>query len=115
MPVTMPDPEAARSMLAAAPSRPQSRSAERDKLASHAPCRLRAGKTMAACEDSRTQIVRFWAFSSCASNQASLSARGRWIAFSVVGGRMAVMDAGVHLPLIDFSGGGFSYRRLAET
>ena len=25
------------------------------------------------------------------------------------------MDAGVHLPLIDFSGGGFSYRRLAET
>jgi len=28
---------------------------------------------------------------------------------------MAVMDAGVHLPLIDFSGGGFSYRRLAET
>ena len=28
---------------------------------------------------------------------------------------MAIMDAGVHLPLIDFSGGGFSYRRLAET
>jgi alkanesulfonate monooxygenase SsuD/methylene tetrahydromethanopterin reductase-like flavin-dependent oxidoreductase (luciferase family) len=28
---------------------------------------------------------------------------------------MAVMDAGVHLPLIDFGGGGFSYRRLAET
>ena len=25
------------------------------------------------------------------------------------------MDAGVHLPLIDFGGGGFSYRRLAET
>ena len=25
------------------------------------------------------------------------------------------MDAGVHLPLIDFSGGGFSYRRAAET
>jgi len=25
------------------------------------------------------------------------------------------MDAGVHLPLIDFSGEGFSYRRLAET
>ena len=24
------------------------------------------------------------------------------------------MDAGVHLPLIDFGGGGFSYRRLAE-
>src|ERR1700691_2458916 len=30
-------------------------------------------------------------------------------------GRMAVMDAGVHLPLIDFDGEGFSYRRLAET
>ena len=30
-------------------------------------------------------------------------------------GRMAVMDAGVHLPLIDFGGEGFSYRRLAET
>jgi alkanesulfonate monooxygenase SsuD/methylene tetrahydromethanopterin reductase-like flavin-dependent oxidoreductase (luciferase family) len=28
---------------------------------------------------------------------------------------MAVMDAGVHLPLIDFGGEGFSYRRLAET
>jgi alkanesulfonate monooxygenase SsuD/methylene tetrahydromethanopterin reductase-like flavin-dependent oxidoreductase (luciferase family) len=28
---------------------------------------------------------------------------------------MAVMDAGVHLPLIDFSGEGFSYRRLTET
>jgi hypothetical protein len=28
-------------------------------------------------------------------------------------GRMAFMDAGVHLPLIDFGGGGFSYRRLA--
>jgi alkanesulfonate monooxygenase SsuD/methylene tetrahydromethanopterin reductase-like flavin-dependent oxidoreductase (luciferase family) len=28
---------------------------------------------------------------------------------------MAVMDAGVHLPLIDFGGGGFSYSRLAET
>jgi alkanesulfonate monooxygenase SsuD/methylene tetrahydromethanopterin reductase-like flavin-dependent oxidoreductase (luciferase family) len=28
---------------------------------------------------------------------------------------MAVMDAGVHLPLIDFGGGGFSCRRLAET
>ena len=28
---------------------------------------------------------------------------------------MAAMDAGVHLPLIDFSGEGFSYRRLAET
>lgn len=27
---------------------------------------------------------------------------------------MAVMDAGVHLPLIDFGGEGFSYRRLAE-
>jgi len=26
-----------------------------------------------------------------------------------------VMDAGVHLPLIDFGGEGFSYRRLAET
>ena len=26
-----------------------------------------------------------------------------------------VMDAGIHLPLIDFGGGGFSYRRLAET
>ena len=25
------------------------------------------------------------------------------------------MDAGVHLPLIDFGGEGFSYRRLAET
>ena len=25
------------------------------------------------------------------------------------------MDAGVHLPLIDFSGEGFTYRRLAET
>ena len=25
------------------------------------------------------------------------------------------MDAGVHLPLIDFGGGGFSCRRLAET
>src|SRR5580700_11426641 len=43
------------------------------------------------------------------------SARGRWIACGGAGGRMAVMDAGVHLPLIDFSGGGFSYRRLAET
>src|SRR6202453_4128472 len=31
------------------------------------------------------------------------------------GGRMAVMDAGVHLPLIDFGGEGFSYRRLTET
>ncbi|MGH3287771.1 MAG: LLM class flavin-dependent oxidoreductase, partial [Streptosporangiaceae bacterium] len=28
---------------------------------------------------------------------------------------MAVMDAGVHLPLIDFDGEGLSYRRLAET
>jgi alkanesulfonate monooxygenase SsuD/methylene tetrahydromethanopterin reductase-like flavin-dependent oxidoreductase (luciferase family) len=28
---------------------------------------------------------------------------------------MAVMDAGVHLPLIDFGGEGFSYRRLTET
>jgi len=28
---------------------------------------------------------------------------------------MAVMDAGIHLPLIDFSGEGFTYRRLAET
>jgi alkanesulfonate monooxygenase SsuD/methylene tetrahydromethanopterin reductase-like flavin-dependent oxidoreductase (luciferase family) len=27
----------------------------------------------------------------------------------------AVMDAGVHLPLIDFGGEGFSHRRLAET
>ena len=25
------------------------------------------------------------------------------------------MDAGLHLPLIDFGGEGFSYRRLAET
>ena len=25
------------------------------------------------------------------------------------------MDAGIHLPLIDFGGEGFSYRRLAET
>src|SRR5438128_113695 len=39
----------------------------------------------------------------------------RRMACGGVGGRMAVMDAGVHLPLIDFSGGGFSYRRLAET
>ena len=56
---------------------------------------------MAACEDSRTQIVRFWAFS------------GRAVAGRA--GRMAVMDAGVHLPLIDFGGEGFSYRRLTET
>lgn len=28
---------------------------------------------------------------------------------------MTVMDAGVHLPLIDFDGEGLSYRRLAET
>jgi hypothetical protein len=28
---------------------------------------------------------------------------------------MAVMDAGVHLPLIDFDGEGLSYRRLTET
>jgi alkanesulfonate monooxygenase SsuD/methylene tetrahydromethanopterin reductase-like flavin-dependent oxidoreductase (luciferase family) len=28
---------------------------------------------------------------------------------------MAVMDAGVHLPLIDFGGEGFSCRRLTET
>lgn len=28
---------------------------------------------------------------------------------------MAVVDAGVHLPLIDFDGEGLSYRRLAET
>src|SRR2546430_10867847 len=31
------------------------------------------------------------------------------------GARMGVMDAGVHLPLIDFGGEGFSHRRLAET
>jgi alkanesulfonate monooxygenase SsuD/methylene tetrahydromethanopterin reductase-like flavin-dependent oxidoreductase (luciferase family) len=30
-------------------------------------------------------------------------------------GTGGVMDAGVHLPLIDFSGEGFSHRRLAET
>jgi RimJ/RimL family protein N-acetyltransferase len=41
---------------------------------------------MAACEDSRTQIVRFWAISGGASNQASPSAYGRWIACSGVGG-----------------------------
>src|SRR6202050_1996577 len=63
---------------------------------------------------SRTQIVLFLAFSGRASNQASPSARGRWIACGGVG-RMAVMDAGVHLPLIDFGGEGFSYRRLTET
>jgi alkanesulfonate monooxygenase SsuD/methylene tetrahydromethanopterin reductase-like flavin-dependent oxidoreductase (luciferase family) len=28
---------------------------------------------------------------------------------------MAVMEAGVHLPLIDFGGEGLSYRRLTET
>jgi hypothetical protein len=28
---------------------------------------------------------------------------------------MGGMDAGIHLPLIDFDGEGFSYRRLAET
>src|SRR6202451_1569504 len=69
---------------------------------------------MAACAVSRTQIVRFWACSGRAGNQASPSGRERWIACDGVG-RMAVMDAGVHLPLIDFGGGGFSYRRLAET
>src|SRR5437762_13911916 len=30
-------------------------------------------------------------------------------------GRMAVMDAGIHLPLIDFGGEGLSHRRLTET
>jgi len=30
-------------------------------------------------------------------------------------GTGGVMDAGVHLPLVDFSGEGFSHRRLAET
>ena len=30
-------------------------------------------------------------------------------------GAGGVMDAGVHLPLVDFSGEGFSHRRLAET
>src|ERR1700683_1272795 len=63
---------------------------------------------------SRTQIVLFLAFSGRASNQASPSGYGRWIAWVGLG-RTAVMDAGVHLPLIDFGGEGFSYRRLAET
>ena len=31
------------------------------------------------------------------------------------GWKYGVMDAGVHLPLIDFGGEGFSHRRLAET
>src|SRR6202034_976183 len=66
------------------------------------------------CAVSPTQIVRFRAFSGRASSQASPSRRGRWVACGGVG-RMAVMDAGVHLPMIDFGGGGFSYRRLAET
>src|ERR1700678_1997548 len=70
---------------------------------------------MAACEDSRTQIVRFWAFSGRAVIRQHHRLRVALDCMWRDGRTMAVMDAGVHLPLIDFSGEGFSYRRLTET